>query len=137
MTTENILWATAMPRWLRYIFTVSRSLSLFSQLTINPSFYTAMNHDTNSSEFQSCPIGAMTSPQPTESDTQNYKDESTRHRAVGLDGQLEMAGIKDDPLPPQDGGPGAWLFLFGACVFEIVSWGKRLVYRFSSVLSMS
>jgi hypothetical protein len=32
--------------------------------------------------------------------------------------------VKDDSLPPKDGGRGAWLFLFGACVFEIVSWGK-------------
>jgi hypothetical protein len=128
MTTENILWATAMPRWLCYISTVSRPLSLFSQLTTNLSFYTAMNHDTNSPEFQSCPIGAMTSPQPIESDTQDHKDKSTRHGVVGIDGQLEMAEVKDDSLPPQDGGPGAWLFLFGACVFEIVSWGKRLVY---------
>lgn len=25
--------------------------------------------------------------------------------------------------PPQDGGRGAWLFLFGACVIEVTAWG--------------
>lgn len=69
----------------------------------------------------------MTSSQPIELDTHDRKDETASHVAVEQEDQLERAEVKDDSLPPQDGGPGAWLFLFGACVFEIVSWGKYLV----------
>jgi hypothetical protein len=69
----------------------------------------------------------MTSPQPIELGTHDHKTETTCHAVAGLEDQLERAEVKDDSLPPQDGGSGAWLFLFGACVFEIVSWGKCLV----------
>jgi hypothetical protein len=71
----------------------------------------------------------MTSSQPIELDTHGHKTETTCHAdaVAGLEDQLERAEVKDDSLPPQDGGSGAWLFLFGACVFEIVSWGKYLV----------
>lgn len=68
----------------------------------------------------------MTSSQPIELDTHGQKDQTTCHATVGHEDQLERAEVKDDSLPPQDGGSGAWLFLFGACVFEIVSWGKYL-----------
>lgn len=82
----------------------------------------------------------MTSSQPIELDTHDRKDEMTGHVAVGQEDQLERAEVKDDSLPPKDGGPGAWLFLFGACVFEIVSWGKCLVnflrYRLRADLSV-
>ena len=70
----------------------------------------------------------MTSCQPIELDTHDYKNKPTCHAAPGLEDQLERAEVKDDSLPPQDGGSGAWLFHFGACVFEIVSWGKHQVY---------
>ena len=66
----------------------------------------------------------MTSSQPIELDTHDAKIETTCRASVGHEDQLERAEVKDDSLPPQDGGSGAWLFLFGACVFEIVSWGK-------------
>jgi len=69
----------------------------------------------------------MTSPQPIELDTHDHKTKTACHAVAGLEDQLESAEVKDDSLPPQDGGSGAWLFLFGACVFEIVSWGKYLV----------
>lgn len=68
----------------------------------------------------------MTSSQPVELGTHDFKDQTTRLAVVGQEDQLERAEVKDDSLPPQDGGSGAWLFLFGACVFEIVSWGKHL-----------
>ena len=68
----------------------------------------------------------MTSSQPIELDTHGHKDQTTCDATVGHEDQLERAEVKDDSLPPQDGGSGAWLFLFGACVFEIVSWGKNL-----------
>lgn len=42
----------------------------------------------------------------------------------GNGNQQELGVANNDSLPPKDGGSGAWLFLFGACVFEIVSWGK-------------
>ena len=38
--------------------------------------------------------------------------------------EQELGEANGDSLPPKDGGSGAWLFLFGACVFEIVSWGE-------------
>ena len=72
----------------------------------------------------------MTTSQPIELDTHSAKTETTCHAVVGHEDQLERAEVKDDSLPPQDGGSGAWLFLFGACVFEIVSWGKYLVEAF-------
>ena len=68
----------------------------------------------------------MTSSQPIELDTHGHKDQMTCNAIAGHEDQLERAEVKDDSLPPQDGGSGAWLFLFGACVFEIVSWGKYL-----------
>ncbi|KAG9519310.1 MFS general substrate transporter, partial [Aureobasidium melanogenum] len=30
--------------------------------------------------------------------------------------------------PPQDGGKGAWMFLFGACIIEITAWGFPYCY---------
>jgi hypothetical protein len=66
----------------------------------------------------------MASSQPIELDTHGNKTETTCQAVAGDEDQLERAEAKDDSLPPQDGGSGAWLFLFGACVFEIVSWGK-------------
>ena len=30
----------------------------------------------------------------------------------------------DTESTPKDGGKGAWLFLFGACIVEIAAWGK-------------
>ncbi|KAH0151177.1 hypothetical protein KCU67_g10362, partial [Aureobasidium melanogenum] len=30
--------------------------------------------------------------------------------------------------PPQDGGRGAWMFLFGACIIEITAWGFPYCY---------
>ena len=68
----------------------------------------------------------MTSSPPIELSTHDQKDQTTCRAVVGHEDQLERAEVKDDSLPPQDGGSGAWLFLFGACVFEIVSWGKYL-----------
>lgn len=68
----------------------------------------------------------MTSPQPVELDTHDSNSKPTFHATAASEDQLERAEVKDDSLPPQDGGSGAWLFLFGACVFEIVSWGKYL-----------
>lgn len=66
----------------------------------------------------------MTSSQPIELGTHGHKDQTPCQTVFGHEDQLERAEVKDDSLPPQDGGSGAWLFLFGACVFEIVSWGK-------------
>lgn len=71
----------------------------------------------------------MNASQPLELVTHDRKDETTSHAVVGQEDQLERAEVKDDSPPPQDGGSGTWLFLFGAYVFEIVSWGKCLVYR--------
>lgn len=68
----------------------------------------------------------MTPPQPIELDTHDSNGKPTFHATAASEDQLERAEVKDDSLPPQDGGSGAWLFLFGACVFEIVSWGKYL-----------
>lgn len=54
----------------------------------------------------------------------------------GLQSQQEAGKVSEDSLPPQDGGAGAWLFLFGACVFEIVSWGKHTFVRSLNVLTV-
>ena len=32
--------------------------------------------------------------------------------------------VEDDGLQPQDSGKGAYVFLFGACMIEGVSWGQ-------------
>lgn len=68
----------------------------------------------------------MTSSQSIELGTHGHKQQATCQTVVGHEDRLERTEVKDDTLPPQDGGSDAWLFLFGACVFEIVSWGKYL-----------
>lgn len=35
----------------------------------------------------------------------------------------EQKATSDSELPPQDGGRGAWMFLFGAAIVEITAWG--------------
>jgi hypothetical protein len=32
----------------------------------------------------------------------------------------------DPTYPPQDGGKGAWMFLFGACIIEVTAWGNHI-----------
>jgi hypothetical protein len=34
--------------------------------------------------------------------------------------------IAEPTYPPQDGGKGAWMFLFGACIIEITAWGNHI-----------
>jgi hypothetical protein len=63
----------------------------------------------------------MAAPQSAKSDGSNNDNGSTN---VNQQTQQEADEAPSDSLPPQDGGSGAWLFLFGACVFEIVSWGE-------------
>jgi hypothetical protein len=38
--------------------------------------------------------------------------------------------VAKSTYPPQDGGKGAWMFLFGACIIEVTAWG---MYDLSSV----
>lgn len=82
-------------------------------------------------DLRLCTIKVMTTSPPIELDTRNATEKPTSQVAIGLEDQ-ERADAKDNSLPPQDGGPGAWLFLFGACVFEIVSWGKYPMIRCSN-----
>jgi hypothetical protein len=63
----------------------------------------------------------MAASQSAKSERSNNDNDSTN---VDQQTRQETGEAPSDSLPPQDGGSGAWLFLFGACVFEIVSWGK-------------
>lgn len=56
----------------------------------------------------------------------NTEEKSPSARPDSLN-EHERDTTEKDALPPKDGGAGAWLFLFGACVFEIVSWGQSLL----------
>lgn len=62
--------------------------------------------------------------QADEPSPNNEKYDPNYKAPLDLGNQQELGQANDESLPPKDGGPGAWLFLFGACVFEIVSWGK-------------
>jgi hypothetical protein len=46
--------------------------------------------------------------------------------------------VVEPTYPPQDGGKGAWMFLFGACIIEITAWGTyNLLSGLSNVLTFS
>lgn len=64
--------------------------------------------------------------QPDEPSPDNEKYDWTYKAPVDPGNQQELGEANDESMPPKDGGPGAWLFLFGACVFEIVSWGQLI-----------
>lgn len=74
--------------------------------------------------------------QPPGSDEYADDKPSGNKADPGLQSQQEAGNVSEDSLPPQDGGAGAWLFLFGACVFEIVSWGKHTFVQSLIVLTV-
>lgn len=39
------------------------------------------------------------------------------------DSRTQTPNEAEPAYPPQDGGKGAWMFLFGACIIEITAWG--------------
>ena len=42
---------------------------------------------------------------------------------VGVD-TINKSAAAEEIFPPQDGGKGAWIFLAGAAIIEIVAWGE-------------
>lgn len=52
---------------------------------------------------------------------------------------LAVTDAAESNYPPQDGGKGAWLFLFGACIIEVTAWGMYSAYvlRFCTDLRLT
>jgi hypothetical protein len=61
-----------------------------------------------------------------EQEKQPFKDD----KAIAWQNNHESTALATEPAeptyPPQDGGKGAWMFLFGACIIEVTAWGNHI-----------
>lgn len=51
---------------------------------------------------------------------------SADDRSVVGSKTTDVPPAAEETLPPQDGGKGAWIFLAGAAIIEIVAWGRLM-----------
>lgn len=66
---------------------------------------------------------------------QEMKESTTDTLSASSDRAVDMS--KEDTFPPQDRGKGAWLFLAGASIIEIVAWGWSSYNAYSDYLTDS
>lgn len=56
---------------------------------------------------------------------QPHTNDATSISPDYYDSPAPIINETDHAYPPQDGGKGAWMFLFGACIIEITAWGTH------------
>jgi hypothetical protein len=68
------------------------------------------------------------------------KQSSTNNKTIAYRDTQDPTVFATEPAettyPPQDGGKGAWMFLFGACIIEVTAWGNHIFMRLSDDYSL-